>query len=67
MDDFKAIRVDVDRRGLARVTLNNPARKNALNAQMMDELTRFAVEAPGRGDIKVVVVTGAEGTFLRRG
>ena len=67
MDDFKAIRVDVDRRGLARVTLNNPARKNALNAQMMDELTRFAVEAPGRGDIKVVVVTGAEGTFCAGG
>lgn len=67
MDDFQALRVTVDARGVAYVSLNNPARKNALNAQMMDELTRFAAEAPVRGDIKVVVLSGENQTFCAGG
>ena len=49
MNGFKAIEVTIDARGVASVVLNNPARKNALSAAMMDDLTRFATEAGGAG------------------
>ena len=66
MWDFQSITVEVDARGVAALTLNNPARKNALSAQMMDELTAFAAEAP-MADIRAVVLSGAEGTFCAGG
>ena len=63
MDDFQALKLTVDARGVAYLSLNNLARKNALNIQMMDELTAFADQAPLRGDIKVVVLSGEDQTF----
>ena len=67
MDELKAISLKVDERGVADLRLNNPARKNALNARMMDELTWFAREAPARGDIRAVVLSGEGGTFCAGG
>ncbi len=66
MDGFEAIKVDVDARGVAEVRLNNPARKNALSAAMMDDLARFAVEAPTAG-VRVVVLAGEGGVFCAGG
>ena len=66
MDDYQAIRVAMDARGVAALVLNNPARKNALSARMMDELTVFAGRAAGDG-IRAVVLSGAEGTFCAGG
>ena len=66
MDGFQAIKVDVDGRGVAHVTLNNPARKNALSAAMMDDLTRFAGETSAAG-VRVVVLSGEGGAFCAGG
>ena len=66
MDGFEAIKVDVDARGVADVRLNNPARKNALSARMMDDLTRFAKNAPAAG-VRVAVLSGEGGTFCAGG
>lgn len=66
MDEYQAIGVEVDGRGVAALVLNNPARKNALNAAMMDELTDFAGRAAGDG-IRAVVLSGADGTFCAGG
>ncbi|MDA8585200.1 crotonase/enoyl-CoA hydratase family protein [Rhodobacteraceae bacterium] len=66
MDAYETILVDVDARGVAALRLNNPSRKNALSAQMMDELTAFASVAAGQG-IRVVVLSGVDGVFCAGG
>lgn len=52
-----------DGHGVATVTLNQPARKNAISAVMWREITAFAAAAPGRQDMRVVIFGGAEGNF----
>ena len=66
MQDFEQIAVDVDARGVAYLRLNNPARKNALSARMMDELTAFSTEAP-KSDLRAVVLSGSDATFCAGG
>ena len=67
MEEFRAISVDVDKRGVADLRLNNPERRNALSAQMMNELAAFARHARDRKDIRVVVLSGVGGTFCAGG
>jgi len=67
MMNYATLLLEVDARGVAYLTLNRPARKNALSAAMMDELSDFAQTAPTRGDIRVVVLSGAGGTFCAGG
>ena len=38
---YETIEVSVDDRGVAYVTLNRPDKRNALSAQMMDDLTHM--------------------------
>ncbi|SRR5579871_3209904 len=45
------------------ITLNRPARKNAINDQMWDELLEVFEEVADRREDRVVVVTGAGGAF----
>ena len=66
MDDFQAIKVTVDGRGVAYLRLNNPARKNALSAAMMDDLSRFAATAQAAG-VRVAVLSGEGGVFCAGG
>ncbi len=63
MEDFRAISVEVDEQGVVDLRLNNPERRNALSARMMDELAAFARLARDCNDIRVVVLSGAGGTF----
>lgn len=63
MGPFKTLRVDIDSRGVASLTLNRPEKKNAISGAMMDELVAFTEAASTNQDIKVVVMSGAEGTF----
>ena len=67
MEEFRAISVEVDERGIADLRLNNPERRNALSAQMMDELATFARFARDRKDIRAVVLSGVGGTFCAGG
>ena len=67
MEDFRAISVHVDKRGVADLRLNSPERRNALSARMMNELSAFARHVHDRKDIRVVVISGVGGTFCAGG
>lgn len=45
--------------GVARITLNRPAARNALNDQMIEELLDVLARARGDDAVRVVVLTGA--------
>lgn len=48
---------------IARLTLSRPARTNALNARMLDEINAAMDLAEADADVKVVVVTGTGSAF----
>ena len=47
--------------GISKVTINRPESLNALNKDLIKELTSFFTEAADNNDIKVIVLTGAGG------
>jgi enoyl-CoA hydratase/carnithine racemase len=49
--------------GIATVTLNRPAQRNAMNAALLTGLSAAFDELEGRRDVRVVVVRGAGPTF----
>lgn len=51
------------RDGVALLTLNRPARRNAFNDQQYDDLRAALAEAQADDGVRVVVVTGASGAF----
>jgi enoyl-CoA hydratase/carnithine racemase len=51
------------RTGIARITIDNPARRNSYNATMRRQLTAFLDELATDDDIKVVLLRGSDGTF----
>jgi enoyl-CoA hydratase/carnithine racemase len=56
--------IRVDRRdGVATVTLARPARKNAINAQMWDELLVTFRALSTDAEVRAVIITGAGGEF----
>lgn len=57
--DTDPVRYDVDAHGVALVTLNRPAKLNALTAQMHHELCRLLARADRDADVRAVVLTGA--------
>ncbi|MDO8440638.1 MAG: enoyl-CoA hydratase-related protein, partial [Polaromonas sp.] len=64
---YETLRLAVDARGVARLTLNRPDTHNALNATLISELRRavdWLAAAPG---VRAVVLTGAGKTFCAGG
>lgn len=53
--------------GVLHVTLNQPATRNALSAQMVGELRQLAHECMGDAESQCVVLRGADGTFCAGG
>jgi len=49
--------------GIARVTLNNPERRNAYDTAMREQLGRMLDELAADDDVKVVLLRGAGGVF----
>ena len=49
--------------GIVTITLDRPAKKNAMNDQMWDELLATFREIADSSDDRVVVITGAAGEF----
>jgi enoyl-CoA hydratase/carnithine racemase len=49
------------------LTLNNPTRKNAIGAQMVNELLHALADAEADPDVRVIVLTGAGGAFSSGG
>lgn len=58
MSDFTSITVRTENH-VAWVTLNRPEQRNAVNAQMRDELLRVFADAQNSADIRALVLTGA--------
>src|SRR5215472_13518977 len=50
-------------KGIARVTLNNPERRNAYDARMREQLGAYLDEIASDDDIKVVLLRGCNGVF----
>lgn len=61
MSDDILQRVEPD--GIAVVTLNRPAKRNAVSLAMWRELTAILADLARRSDVRVVVLTGAGGHF----
>lgn len=56
--------IEVERsEGIVTITLNRPAKKNAMNQLMWDELRAQLRAIAGNSDDRVVVITGSEGAF----
>jgi len=63
---YSAVRVE-GRDGVLTVTMNAPARRNALGPQMVNELLYALDDARDDESVRVVVLTGAGGTFSAGG
>lgn len=59
----ETIKVDVDGRGVAVVTLDQPDRRNSLTLDMVNEICAAFDDLEGREDVGAVVVTGAPPAF----
>jgi methylglutaconyl-CoA hydratase len=64
---YEAITLNVDKRGVALVTLNRPERHNALNRKMIAELHAVALKLADDDDVRVVVLTGNGESFCAGG
>jgi enoyl-CoA hydratase/carnithine racemase len=65
---YAMIRVSVDaERGVATLTLENPARKNAIGPVMVNELLHALADAGADPDVRAVVLTGAGDAFCAGG
>lgn len=65
--NFETIRIETDPRGVATLTLNRPEKRNALSAQMLDDLTHAAETLAEDERVRVVVLTGAGEAFCAGG
>jgi methylglutaconyl-CoA hydratase len=64
---YETILFDRDSCCVATLTLNRPEKHNALNAQMIAELTEAASELAGDSTIRAVILTGAGKSFCAGG
>lgn len=62
---YQTLLTDLDARGVYTVTLNRPDKRNALSAQMIDELTHLARGLPE--GVRAVVLQGAGKVFCAGG
>lgn len=63
MSPHDLVRVDRPRDAVARITLNRPAKKNALSIALRDEVTATLGTLADDAGVSVVVLTGAGGAF----
>lgn len=60
---YETILVDIDKRGVARLTLNRPKIFNAMNAQLIADVLDAARKLDADGSVRAVVLTGAGDAF----
>lgn len=53
--------------GVGTLTLNRPARKNAIDAEMREELKALVFSLPQKRDLRALIITGAGGSFCAGG
>jgi methylglutaconyl-CoA hydratase len=64
---LEAIKIDVDPRGVATLTLNRAEKHNALSAKMLAELAQAAADLGADDAVRVVVLTGSGKSFCAGG
>lgn len=64
---FETIKIDVDTRGVATLTLDRAEKHNALSAVMLAELTKAAADLGADDSVRVVVLTGTGKSFCAGG
>jgi methylglutaconyl-CoA hydratase len=64
---FNTLNVERDSRGVVQLTLNRPHKKNAMCAEMIDELTVFARTVGQDAQTRVIVLRGAGDIFCAGG
>jgi methylglutaconyl-CoA hydratase len=64
---FETLKIDMDDRGVATLTLNRPEKHNAMSGQMIVELRQAAEQLGADGAVRVVVLTGAGKSFCAGG
>lgn len=62
-DRYKALKLDLDEKGILTITLSNPGKRNAMNGTMNQELVHIFDDAWADDDVKVIVLTGDGGDF----
>ena len=67
MTNFETITVELDDRGVATLTLNRPAKHNAMSGLMLTELTEAAAQLGQNPSVRVVVLSGAGSSFCAGG
>lgn len=67
MTKFEFLDVDVDARGVARVTLNSPSTRNAMSNALMRELRTAMAELAADATVRAVVLTGSGDIFSAGG
>lgn len=64
---FETIEFEVDGRGVARLTLNRPEMKNAMNGAMYDEARAVVAQVEGDAAVRVLVLSGNGTVFCSGG
>lgn len=67
MARYDTLLVEPDERGLVRLTLNRPEKRNALSAEMIAELTDFARTTGASRTTRAVILSGAGDVFCAGG
>lgn len=64
---FETLDLEIDKRGIAHLTLNRPSKRNAMSDQMIADLTQAAAQLGVDDAVRVVVLRGAGGHFCAGG
>ena len=64
---YQTLTIEIDKRGVALLTLNRPQVHNALSMQMLEELPSAAKALNRDPNVRVVVLTGAGESFCAGG
>lgn len=56
---YQMIKVEKDIRGIMKILINRPEKRNAVNYQLMDELKSILSKAAHDDEVKLLVLTGA--------
>ena len=67
MKELSTINFDVDKRGVAKITLSRPEKHNAMNRQMIDELKDVAFQITASHNIRLVILRAEGQTFCAGG
>ncbi|MBA55037.1 MAG: enoyl-CoA hydratase [Pseudomonadales bacterium] len=65
--NYNTIRVTIDARGVATLLLNRPERHNAMNDELIREVTEAAIELDRNPEVRAVVLTGQGESFCAGG